>query len=72
MDNQREIIEEFLIESNEGLSQRDQDFVALERSPDDELALARNQILQFTTTQEDVGFIATLQRLNLITTELQA
>src|SRR5690606_24906311 len=31
-----------------------------------------NQVLQFTTTQEDVGFIATSQRLNLITTELQA
>jgi two-component system chemotaxis sensor kinase CheA len=37
-----------------------------------ELVLARNQILQFTTTQEDVAFIATSQSLNLITTELQA
>lgn len=37
-----------------------------------ELVLARNQILQFTTTQEDVAFVATSQRLNLITTELQA
>src|SRR5262249_5008259 len=36
-----------------------------------ELVLARNQILQFTTTQEDTSFVATSQRLNLITTELQ-
>ncbi len=36
-----------------------------------ELVLARNQILQFTATQEDSGFVATTQRLNLITTELQ-
>ncbi len=36
-----------------------------------ELVLARNQILQFTATQEDSGFVATSQRLNLITTELQ-
>lgn len=36
-----------------------------------ELVLARNQILQYTATQEDVAFIATSQRLNLITTELQ-
>jgi two-component system, chemotaxis family, sensor kinase CheA len=37
-----------------------------------ELVLARNQIIQFTTTQRDVAFTATSQRLNLITTELQA
>lgn len=37
-----------------------------------ELVLARNQILQFTATREDSAFIATSQRLNLITTELQA
>jgi two-component system chemotaxis sensor kinase CheA len=36
-----------------------------------ELVLARNQILQYTETQTDGGFIATTQRLNLITTELQ-
>ncbi|MCA8941118.1 MAG: chemotaxis protein CheW [Planctomycetes bacterium] len=36
-----------------------------------ELVLARNQILQFSTTQEDSGFLTTAQRLNLITTELQ-
>jgi two-component system chemotaxis sensor kinase CheA len=36
-----------------------------------ELVLARNQILQFTADAEDSGFIATTQRLNLITTELQ-
>ncbi|MFN8601178.1 MAG: chemotaxis protein CheA [Candidatus Binatia bacterium] len=36
-----------------------------------ELVLARNQILQFTSTQEDSSFVATSQRLNLITTELQ-
>ena len=37
-----------------------------------ELVLARNQVLQHTGTQEDAGFTATSQRLNLITTELQA
>jgi two-component system chemotaxis sensor kinase CheA len=37
-----------------------------------ELVLARNQILQFTTTQQDAALLATSQRLNLITTELQA
>ncbi|MEZ5361223.1 MAG: chemotaxis protein CheW [Bryobacterales bacterium] len=37
-----------------------------------ELVLARNQILQFTQTQEDSGFVSASQRLNLITTELQA
>ena len=36
-----------------------------------ELVLARNQVLQFTGTQEDSGFLSTAQRLNLITTELQ-
>jgi two-component system, chemotaxis family, sensor kinase CheA len=36
-----------------------------------ELVLARNQILQFTQEQHDPTFIATSQRLNLITTELQ-
>lgn len=37
-----------------------------------ELVLARNQILQFTTTQPDAALLAASQRLNLITTELQA
>jgi two-component system chemotaxis sensor kinase CheA len=36
-----------------------------------ELVLARNQILQFTASQNDTAFVATSQRLNLITTELQ-
>ncbi len=36
-----------------------------------ELVLARNQILQHTATAEDSSFLATSQRLNLITTELQ-
>ena len=36
-----------------------------------ELVLARNQILQFSNTSEDVSVIAASQRLNLITTELQ-
>lgn len=36
-----------------------------------ELVLARNQILQFSSTTEDVSVIAASQRLNLITTELQ-
>jgi two-component system chemotaxis sensor kinase CheA len=36
-----------------------------------ELVLARNQILQFTSTQSDVVYLGAAQRLNLITTELQ-
>lgn len=36
-----------------------------------ELVLARNQILQYTTTRTDATFGATAQRLNHITTELQ-
>jgi two-component system chemotaxis sensor kinase CheA len=36
-----------------------------------ELVLARNQILQFSNTKEDAGLMASSQRLNLITTELQ-
>jgi two-component system chemotaxis sensor kinase CheA len=36
-----------------------------------ELVLLRNQILQFTNNTEDSGLLATSQRLNLITTELQ-
>lgn len=36
-----------------------------------ELVLARNQILQFTNQNNDSAFLATSQRLNLITTELQ-
>ncbi len=35
MENSREIIEEFLIESNEGLAQLDRNFVELEKRPDD-------------------------------------
>lgn len=37
-----------------------------------ELVLARNQVLQFSDNQQDTNFTATSQRLNLITTELQA
>ncbi len=37
-----------------------------------ELVLARNQIMQFSTSQEDPAFLDTVQRLNLLTTELQA
>jgi two-component system chemotaxis sensor kinase CheA len=37
-----------------------------------ELVLARNQILQYSALQEDGGFLDTVQRLNLLTTELQA
>jgi two-component system chemotaxis sensor kinase CheA len=36
-----------------------------------ELVLARNQILQFTASQNDSNFLGTAQHLNLITTELQ-
>jgi two-component system chemotaxis sensor kinase CheA len=36
-----------------------------------ELVLARNQVLQFTSTSQDSSLSATTQRLNLITTELQ-
>lgn len=37
----------------------------------DELVYAGNQILQFTKTQNDAGFLLTAQQLNLITSELQ-
>ncbi len=37
-----------------------------------ELVLARNQIIQFSTSQENTPFLGTVQRLNLLTTELQA
>lgn len=37
-----------------------------------ELVLARNQVMQFSSTQQDGAFLATVQRLNLLTTELQA
>src|SRR5262249_11032878 len=37
-----------------------------------ELVLARNQIIQFSSTQEDAAFLGMVQRLNLLTTELQA
>ncbi|MBZ5653755.1 MAG: chemotaxis protein CheA [Acidobacteriia bacterium] len=36
-----------------------------------ELVLARNQVLQYTNSAEESGLLATSQRLNLITTELQ-
>jgi two-component system chemotaxis sensor kinase CheA len=36
-----------------------------------ELVLARNQVLQFTSSVENANLTATSQRLNLITTELQ-
>ncbi len=36
-----------------------------------ELVLLRNQIVQFTSSSEDSGLLATSQRLNLLTTELQ-
>lgn len=36
-----------------------------------ELVLARNQIMQFGATQENPAFLGTVQRLNLLTTELQ-
>lgn len=36
-----------------------------------ELVLLRNQILQYCNAAEDAGLLATSQRLNLITTELQ-
>ena len=37
-----------------------------------ELVLARNQIVQFGNAQQDPAFLGTVQRLNLLTTELQA
>lgn len=36
-----------------------------------ELVLARNQTLQYCNVYKDRGFVATTQRLNLVTTELQ-
>jgi two-component system chemotaxis sensor kinase CheA len=37
-----------------------------------ELVLARNQILQYSTLHEDSDFLGAVQRLNLLTSELQA
>ncbi|MCI0459905.1 MAG: chemotaxis protein CheW [Gemmataceae bacterium] len=37
-----------------------------------ELVLARNQIVQFSASQADSAFLGTVQRFNLLTTELQA
>jgi two-component system chemotaxis sensor kinase CheA len=37
-----------------------------------ELVLARNQIVQFSASQENAPFLGTVQRLNLLTSELQA
>ncbi|HET6574810.1 MAG TPA: chemotaxis protein CheA, partial [Fimbriiglobus sp.] len=37
-----------------------------------ELVLARNQVMQFSITQDDAPFLGTVQRLNLLTTDLQA
>jgi two-component system chemotaxis sensor kinase CheA len=37
-----------------------------------ELVLARNQIMPFAVAHEDPGFLGPVQRLNLLTTELQA
>jgi two-component system chemotaxis sensor kinase CheA len=37
-----------------------------------ELVLARNQIVQFSAAREDPALLGTVQRLNLLTTELQA
>jgi two-component system chemotaxis sensor kinase CheA len=36
-----------------------------------ELVLARNQIMQFSTSQEQAAFLGPVQRLNVLTTELQ-
>lgn len=37
-----------------------------------ELVLARNQILQFSTTHQDEGYLSAVQRLNQLTSALQA
>jgi two-component system, chemotaxis family, sensor kinase CheA len=37
-----------------------------------ELVLARNQVLQFSNSQENEAFLGTVQKLNQLTTELQA
>jgi two-component system chemotaxis sensor kinase CheA len=37
-----------------------------------ELVLARNQVMQLSGSQDETAFLATVQRLNLLTTELQA
>jgi two-component system chemotaxis sensor kinase CheA len=37
-----------------------------------ELVLARNQVMQFSNSQENTAFLGTVQRLNQLTTELQA
>jgi two-component system, chemotaxis family, sensor kinase CheA len=37
-----------------------------------ELVLARNQVMQFSASQEDGPFVSTVKKLNLLTSELQA
>jgi two-component system, chemotaxis family, sensor kinase CheA len=37
-----------------------------------ELVLARNQVMQFSASQEDGAFVSTVKKLNLLTSELQA
>lgn len=37
-----------------------------------ELVLARNQIVQYSTSQENISFLGTVQKLNLLTAELQS
>ncbi len=36
-----------------------------------ELVLARNQIMQYATQQDDSVFVGTIQQLNLVTSELR-
>ncbi len=36
-----------------------------------EMVIARNQVMQYSSTLEDNAFVGTVQRLNLLTTELQ-
>jgi methyl-accepting chemotaxis protein len=64
-----EVVREFLLESHENLAQLDLDKLM---NLVGELVLARNQIVQFSASQEDTAFLGTVQRLNLLTTELQA
>ena len=64
-----DLVREFLVESNENLDRVDTELVKLEAEP--ELVLARNQIVQYASQQDDTGFLATIQQLDLVTSELR-
>jgi two-component system chemotaxis sensor kinase CheA len=56
-DEMREVIDEFLVESNENLDQLDRDFVTLERAPGD-LAVLASVFRTIHTIKGTAGFLA--------------